>query len=207
MTAGFPVSRSGPLPRALYVPPHLDPIGLPVILCLHGRGESGTDGLRPLLIGLAPAIIRYPSRWPFLVVMPQKPHQDVLWPAHVDHLNAVLAEVEAEFRPDRHHRYITGLSQGGNGTLELCDQLSWKFAAAASVCGWSAGPVPSVPTWLFHGEADNVIPVDRSRNVADRLATAKTPHRITTYPGVMHDSWVQAYADPELAPWFLSHST
>jgi predicted peptidase len=28
--------------------------------------------------------------------------------------------------------------------------------------------------------------------------------RVTIYPGVGHDSWVQAYTDPELIEWMLA---
>ena len=32
-----------------------------------------------------------------------------------------------------------------------------------------------------------------------------SPVRYTVYPEVRHNSWKQAYADPELYHWFLEH--
>jgi predicted peptidase len=45
----------------------------PLVLFLHGQGESGTDGWRQLLQGLPPALFAAPERWPAIVLLPQKP--------------------------------------------------------------------------------------------------------------------------------------
>lgn len=46
----------------------------PVILLLHGSGESGTDGLLHTEFGLPRAIRRRPERFPAIIVMPQADH-------------------------------------------------------------------------------------------------------------------------------------
>src|SRR5436305_15122236 len=43
----------------------------PVILFLHGAGETGTDGQRQTRVGLGPAVRVREKSFPFLVVFPQ----------------------------------------------------------------------------------------------------------------------------------------
>jgi predicted peptidase len=185
----------------------------PAILFLHGRGESGRDG-RQTDIGLPPAVLAAPERWPFVVVCPQKPTLDTLWPDWTEMLEEILAAVDEEFPSDPSRRYLTGLSQGGHGTLRLATALSWRFAAIAPVCGWGdpmrvALALRNTPTWLFHGTQDPVVPASCSISVADcmtgEVSPSATRPRLTLYPGLGHDSWTAAYAEPELPGWFLSH--
>src|SRR5687767_4476676 len=56
----------------VYVPGGFEPRRTPGILFLHGRGESGTDNVRPSQHGLPLAIRIAPEQWPCLVVVPQK---------------------------------------------------------------------------------------------------------------------------------------
>src|SRR5262245_18870911 len=42
----------------------------PAIVCLHGSGECGSDGVKPTAIGLGPQLKAHPERWPFVVVFP-----------------------------------------------------------------------------------------------------------------------------------------
>lgn len=158
--------------------------------------------------------LSHPQDWPFLIVCPQKPDFDRLWPDFRDELAGVLEAAEEEFRPDPSRRYITGLSQGGNGSLVLATALPWRFAAVAPVCGWAdpkvaARTLAGLPLWLFHGDADAVVPASCSQAVAECMTgsgRALPAPKLTLYPGVAHNSWDAAYAEPELAPWFLAHA-
>ena len=120
----------------------------------------------------------------------------------------MLAAAEEEFRPDPARRYLTGLSQGGNGSLVLATALPWRFAAVAPVCGLGRSQGGGqelwleMPLWLFHGDADAVVPASCSRAVADCMTGPGRPlptPKLTLYPGVEHNSWDAAYAEPELA--------
>ncbi|WP_395808645.1 prolyl oligopeptidase family serine peptidase [Archangium minus] len=71
-----------------------------------------------------------------------------------------------------------------------------------------------VPTWIFHGEEDTIIPVEESRIMVQALREVGAPVRYTVYPEVEHDSWdpayaeqelMPSYAEQELMPWLLSH--
>lgn len=197
------------MPYVVYHPKGLEP-PYPAILFLHGRGESGTDGLRCCFHGIGSAAKLQMEDWPCLVVFPQKPDQDRLWPEHVENLNQVLTAVEAEFPIHETRRTITGLSQGGHGTLALASGLAWKFAAAAPVCGWmddlgAARDLVDIPVWAFHGEADEVIPASRSIEAVEAIRETGGDAKLTLYPGVGHNSWDLAYRTEGLGPWLLSH--
>ncbi len=182
----------------------------PVILYLHGRGESGTDGVRQLFIGLPHAMIDKSELWPFIVIAPQKPTMESEWFDQREWLDKVLAEVEDTYALDPERRYISGLSQGGRGTFRLAGRLAWKFAAAAPVCGWvdpeeAVESLKEVPTWAFHGDADNVVHFSGTTAPIAALEAAGVETKMTIYPGVGHNSWDQAYREPELPKWLLKH--
>jgi len=69
----------------------------------------------------------------------------------------------------------------------------------------AASQISKVPTWIFHGGADPVISPDESRRMFQTLKTSGFDVKYTEYEGVGHDSWDKAYAEPDLAPWLLSH--
>ncbi|MEO7211580.1 prolyl oligopeptidase family serine peptidase [Mucilaginibacter sp.] len=63
-----------------------------------------------------------------------------------------------------------------------------------------------VPMWVFHGGKDNVVPVDHSDVMVAALKEAGAEPKYTIYPNDGHNSWDDAFAEPELIPWLFSHS-
>jgi predicted peptidase len=82
------------------------------------------------------------------------------------------------------------------------------FAAAAPVCSGGdaslAKAIKDVPVWVFHGDADGVVKVRRSRDMIAALKAAGGAPKYTEYPGVGHDSWTATYRDPELYRWLFA---
>lgn len=218
---------------AIYRPANLPPnTPAPGLLFLHGRGECGTDGTRHLAVGLGKELIWSNDRWPMVVVMPQKPTQDSEWE---DHESAVLAMLDLATEAhtiDPGRIAITGLSQGGHGTLTLAARHPHRFAAAAPVCAYNAPrftsgnfqPKPpatpdtpevvaiaealaeaGMPIWLFHGDEDTVIPHQESKALYEALAARGAEAELTLHVGVGHNAWDHAYPDPALAEWFRNH--
>jgi predicted peptidase len=87
----------------------------------------------------------------------------------------------------------------------------------------AARKIGKIPVWIFHGGDDPVVPVTESRRMAeamkgvlgqDTLYTARPAARpvevpeviYTEYPGIGHNSWEKAYADPDLISWLLTKS-
>jgi len=189
---------------------------LPVILFLHGAGESGTEDVAPTTVGIGPAIAAAPERFPALVVFPQA-SQGYGWRGfNMAAAVAALADVESRYATDRARVYVTGISMGGYGTWLLALQQPERFAAVVPVCGGldrttshldiphAAERLAPIPQWVFHGDADNIIPVEESRLMVEALRTAGADVRYSEYAGVRHNSWDRAYAEPELMPWLLS---
>jgi predicted peptidase len=216
----------------VYVPADFNPKQkLPIILFLHGVGQRGDDGLQQTDIGIAHAIRLNPSRFPVVVVMPQC-RQDQRWidPRMQAQALAALEQATREFHGDRDRTYLTGLSMGGFGTWDMSAKYPGKFAAYVPICGGIHGPpkVPEArvnlaadptiadpyaetakrigltPVWIFHGTADDTVPVEESRKMAEALRAAHGNIRYTEYPDVKHNSWDKAYAEPDLIPWLLA---
>jgi predicted peptidase len=70
----------------------------------------------------------------------------------------------------------------------------------------TAQKIGKIPAWVFHGADDPVVPIAGSQKMVEALKTLGGEVRYTEYPGVQHNSWDKAYAEPELREWLLSHS-
>jgi predicted peptidase len=185
----------------------------PCILFLHGSGECGTDGTRPTRIGIGPALLAHPERWPAVVVMPQKPRDDEEWEEREDLVFAVLAAVRRRWRIDPERVVLTGISQGGHGAWMIAARHPDLWSCLVPVCGYGrartvAPRVARLPVWAFHGLKDDAVdPLDTRRIVAElaqrRKAGGLPEPRLTLYPDLGHDCWDAAYGDSLLAPWML----
>jgi predicted peptidase len=184
----------------------------PVILFLHGSGETGTDGELPVKAGLGKAIKDKKEDFPFIAIFPQS-HKRT-WKAESEdgkRALAILDEVLKAYKTDSHRVYLTGLSMGGYGVWSFAAAYPDRWAAIAPVCGGgdpkSAEKIKKLPCWCFHGDADKAVPVQRSRDMIKALKAAGASPRYDEYPGVGHNSWDRAYATAELYPWFLKHAS
>ena len=174
----------------------------PLVLCLHGAGGS-TQAVRALSR-------RSPE--PCFVFAPKVETKKYSWsskrikaiPYVLEALDVLVAKHPVD--PDR--IYVTGQSMGGAGTWGALSARPRFFAAAAPVCGgWNpkeAKRFKDVPIWVFHGDADKRVPVERSREMVEALRKAGGDPKYTEYPGVSHNSWSRAYATDELWKWMFS---
>ena len=195
----------------LYVPDDYTPNrAWPAVLFLHGMGERGTDGVVQTNVGIGPAIRANPERYPCIVVMPQCP-PDSLWSGQaLEMAMATLEQTEKEYRTDRARTVLTGLSMGGFGTWTLGAQKPDRFCALLPVCGGGdprdAQTLAQTPIWCFHGAADPVVPVARSREMVEAVRNAGGSIRYTEYPEVGHNAWDPTYQDPQVPAWMLDPS-
>lgn len=207
--------KTGPISYLLHLPTNLDSQEKwPLILFLHGSGERGTDLSKVKVIGLANKIDTEPD-FPFIVISPQCA-LDTRWQDHLDELTTLLDEIIANYPVDTQRVYLTGLSMGGQGTWSMAIHEPDRFAAIAPICGRrppaddlaaEVQKIKHLPIWVFHGEKDDVVPVEESRIMVDLLEKAGADVRFTPYPDDDHNSWDSAYGEEDLYPWFLSHAT
>jgi predicted peptidase len=182
----------------------------PLVLFLHGIGERGAD-LDLLKLHGIPKVIAQGADFPFIVLSPQCP-EDTIWTNELDALHALLDAIIEKYHVDHSRIYLTGLSMGGYGTWHFAATFPAMFAAIAPICG---GTIPfvgfperihvlkDVPIWAFHGEKDEVVPLQESQELVDVLITHQGNVKFTVYPDTDHDSWTQTYENPDLYEWLL----
>lgn len=196
----------------VYVPSGYDGrTPMPAILFLHGAGERGDDGWKPVAVGLGPAIMLDAASWNFIVMFPQMPSgKKMNWLEFEPLLLGILDRTKKEYAVDEKRLYLTDLSMGGYGTWMLAAKHPDLFAAIAPICGGGlasdAAKLKDVPIWCFHGEEDRTVPLAASQRMVDAVRAAGGVPKLTVYKGVGHNSWDKAYREEKLAEWFLKHA-
>jgi len=204
----------------------------PLILLLHGAGERGSDNEAQLIHGsklFTDSTNR--QRYPAMVIIPQCPKDD-FWariahdPNRKDSLNGLyfpseqpigkslglvsqlLDSLAGSKKVNTQKIYVGGLSMGGMGTFEILWRKPGFFAAAFPICG--GGDPAKVttyahkfPIWVFHGDKDNTVLPANSRLMVGALKAAGAKVKYSEYPGVGHNSWDNAFKEPDLMKWLF----
>lgn len=192
----------------------------PLVIFLHGSGERGNDNVVQLKY-ISPLFLNAGNRekYPCFLVVPQCPANEnwnypdwYLEPKKpMSTLIALIDSLIALPHIDKSRVYITGLSMGGYGTWYLLTKRPELFAAAVPICGGGdthqVEKFSHIPIWNFHGAKDDAVPVEHSRNMIQALKAAGGSPKYTEYKKVGHDSWVNAFAEPELLPWLFSKTS
>ena len=229
----FVLSEGKVLPYRILYPENYDKNKkYPLILFLHGAGERGKDNEKQLTHG-AKLFITEENRknFPAIILIPQCPEESTWAVIKVDRTtqpfkidfdygaeanwplvaaNELVKKVAKEEAIDKSKIYITGLSMGGMGTFESVYRYPDMYAAALPICGGGDTNkydkrIAKTPFWIFHGAADAVVDVKLSRQMADKLKSLKTEVKYSEYPGVNHNSWDNAFAEPTFTSWMFSH--
>ncbi len=116
---------------------------------------------------------------------------------------AALNDVLARQPADPARIYLTGVSMGGSGCWSWAARQPEKFAALLPVCGLSevsrAQPISKVPVWTFHGAKDEVVPIQRTRDLVAALQAAGGNVKFTEYPEGGHSVAEQVYTEDDNA--------
>jgi pimeloyl-ACP methyl ester carboxylesterase len=176
----------------------------PLLVFLHGAGER-EENLELVKIHGPPRLIEAGKKMPFVVVSPQLAAGEWWSP---DMVVWLVKDVLGTLRVDPERVYLTGLSMGGYGTWETAAKYPELFAAIAPICGRgdpaAAWKLRHIPTWLFHGAKDTVVPIKHSDDMNEALQQYGNI-KYTIYPEADHDSWTETYLNEEFYRWFLSH--
>ena len=205
----------------------------PLVLFMHGAGERGNDNEIQLVHG-ASLFLKAENRkkYPAIVVFPQCAEKDY-WvevnrriladgtrirefpfneqPRPSTGLVIELVEQMIEDKiVDESRLYVMGLSMGGMATFELLARYPDRFAAAMPICGGgnpklARAYAPNTPLWIFHGDADEVVKVENSRRMLRAVVDEGGKAKYTEYPGVNHNSWDSAFAEPDFLKWLFSN--
>lgn len=105
----------------------------------------------------------------------------------------VMDRVEALYRVDRAHVFLTGHSMGGAGTFDLGFKHAARFAAIAPVAtqhtNFSKVPFdnrPDLPVLFSHGTTDQLAPIAVARTMAETAKSRLRDFTFTEYEGVDH---------------------
>ena len=226
----FTSSEGDTIPYRLFVPEDYDPMKkYPVILFHHGGGGTGDDNRRNLEGALVKEWIlpEAQAKNPCIIVVPQMPGKKAKtseslkaavgdMKLHIRTVHEILDSLEGEFSIDTSREYVTGLSFGGECTWMSMIERPDRFAAAVPICATSlliemdapdrGREFAQFPLWIFHGDADVVVPVETSRKMVKALRDAGGDPKYTEYPEVGHESWDMAYREAELLEWLFAQS-
>lgn len=206
-------------PYALYLPKNFDETkAYPFVMMLHGAGSNHRLALKRVFgktntPGQTDVeASRYFEEWEdvdYIVAAPYArgtagyqgiPENDIM---------QVLEDVKSRFKIDENRMFLTGLSMGGGGTLWIGLTRPDIWAAIAPVCpappqGTEAliGNALNFPVHFFHGDADPAVSVEVSRNWVKNMKDLGIHVEYDEYPGVLHDSWANAYENGKIFKWF-----
>jgi predicted peptidase len=202
----------------------------PLILFLHGWGESGkdikklistalpqriADGFRPSAINPVDG-----KRYKFIVLSPQAPEFSFQYV----HIKIILADFLKRYRVDVSRIYITGISAGGFGAWTcVSDDSAFckRIAALAPVSSMAVdGNRPDmiknagkygVAVWSICGTADDKWPIAVDYTNRINAVQPAIHAKLTGLQNVGHSAWHQAY-DPgwkadslNLYEWMLQY--
>jgi predicted esterase len=175
----------------------------PLLIFLHGSGESGDD-LNKVKVHGPPKLVEQGRKLPFIVVSPQANRNFGWQPEILEHF---LRSLKQTYRVDKDRIYLTGLSMGGYGTWNWASKYPKNFAAIVPICGGGdtaeVWKLQNVPVWCFHGGKDNVVPPSESTRLIDALKKVNPAARLTIYPDAGHDSWTETYNNDSVYSWLL----
>ncbi|HET9744154.1 MAG TPA: dienelactone hydrolase family protein [Chitinophagaceae bacterium] len=204
----------------------------PLLLFLHGAGERGKDNEKQLIHGSRLFLTDANRKnFPAIVVFPQCPAESFWAVSKIDRTvqpfkiefdytvqpnwplvaaNELVKTLMNDEAVDKKRVYITGLSMGGMGTFESVYRYPDLYAAALPICGGGDvkhydNKVAKIPFWIFHGAADAVVDPKLSREMVEKLRSLKAEVKYSEYPGVNHNSWDNAFAEPDYLSWMLKH--
>lgn len=199
----------------------------PLLLFLHGAGERGYDNAAQLKHG-GTLIKDGMNKFRSIAILPQCPKENY-WMGLLNTKNR--PDEARDFAPDENNPpslalskvidlletmieqtyidksriYVAGLSMGGMGVFDLCWRMPNLFAAAIAVCG-TGSPLKAyrfakLPIRIYHGDEDDVVSVDESLEMIAALEDLGGSPEAFIYPGVKHDSWENAFAEPDFLSW------
>jgi predicted peptidase len=223
------------LPGRLYVPPEATSQSTPrpLILFLHGAGESGTNNVAQVNQNIDNLLAEAQQRGAFLYA----PQTNSGW-ASTTILNrtaSMLDRALTQHNVDANRVYATGLSMGGGGVWNMINRYPNQFAAAVPIAAVSPGAgflranLVDQSIWAFHARNDNVVSVNSSRNVVTGILNAAqeplpafpslrdttTPFQFdspaldlhyTEPPIGGHGIWFGVYAFDDMYDWMFAHA-
>ncbi len=225
------------LPGLLHIPTEFasDPTTpRPLILFLHGAGESGRDNRLQINGNIDNLLTAAKARGAFLYA----PQTNIGWgdATLLSYAMTMIDRAIAERSVDPTRLYVTGLSMGGGGVWNFLNQYPDRVAGGVPICAISPtssflpANVVDEPIWAFHARNDGTVSPTASRNVVNRLLN-EASQPLPAYPALNnfaanyqfddslldlhyteyrtggHGIWGQVYNTPAMYDWLFAHSS
>lgn len=196
----------------------------PLLLWLHGHGESGSDSRTSLRwLELAIDDTSHLNKYPLFILVVQCPSANPDWFHHFGGASSewdndmitiaveILHKTMQEYPVDQERIYLAGISSGGNGCWETAMRYPDLFAAVVPMSSGGgdvsrAAMVKSIPIWAFHNLDDDAAPPDK-----DKVTVAAVNHSggnayltFPRSPDYKHDSWTAAFRKYNIIGWMLA---
>lgn len=226
------IQNGDTLPYRILLPQNFDSLKrYPLVLFLHGRGESGSDNEKQLAHGASlflneenrknyPAIIVFPQNpvktyWSNVqTVMDSQGRRDFYFinggeaSTSMKMVISLMDNLFRQYKIKKQQVYVMGLSMGGMGTFEIVNRMPYTFAAAIPICGGAnpaiAPNLKSTQWWIFHGAKDDVVLPKYSAQMVAAMRSSGVVTKFTLYPEANHNSWDPAFNEPGLLKWLFS---
>ena len=183
----------------LYVPESYDPATpTPLVISLHGFAEWPAHQMqvsrwndlakREGFLVVYPCGTQVPLRWHTY----RMPDSDMDPMDEVTFISDLIHHLEGEYNLDPARIYVNGLSNGGGMAFVLGCKLPERVAAVGSVAGYfpfswdEIHPTRPVPTMLFHGTGDPIVPYLGGSRRSSGITTPTIPDwvaRLARYNG------------------------
>jgi predicted peptidase len=197
----------------------------PLVIFLHGSGERGNDNEAQLKNG----VLGFTEgdrlqRYPCYLLAPQCPAGQGWAPLDWRRMGMQFEEKPTEAGADlmalidkiirdnpdidTARIYLCGLSMGGFGVFDILQRYPERFAAAIPLCSGGdparVSKYKHLPVWVFHGQNDNVVPVDYSRKVVAAMEAAGGKPRYTEFTTLGHAIWQEVFYDDNVLSWLFA---
>jgi predicted peptidase len=213
------------------VPPQAASGPRPLIVFLHGAGESGSNNVAQVNGNIDNLLAAAKARGAYLYA----PQTSIGWTSAtaIDRVMAMVERASTEQNVDELRLYATGLSMGGGGTWNIINRHGDQFAAAAPICavspaaGTLASNLAEVPTWAFHAKNDGTVSYTTTRSVIASILST-TGEAVPSYPAQPtsdfafqsstldlryteyrtggHGIWGRVYSTPAFYDWMFAHA-
>jgi predicted esterase len=190
----------------------------PLVVHLHGIGESGDDNRHSLahLHSILPLLIG-PEQQDFFLLVLQCPRDDRVWtfkPTKDGNLDVVVALTEhvIQNNPIDERRLSTfGLSSGGYGVWQWITAYPEKFAAAAPAAttfpGGKHKSIPELrqtPVWVFVNQGDGGVAIPPLQEAIRYFEASNGFMKLTRLAQGGHASWRPAMDDYNCFAWMIA---
>jgi predicted peptidase len=222
------------LPGRLYVPPEAsNPTARPLIVFLHGAGESGTNNVGQINQNIDNLLAEAKQRGAFLYA----PQTNNTWGPATTTANTMtmIDRALSVHNVDMSRLYVTGLSMGGGGVWNMLHRYPDRFAAGVPIAavspssGFLSANLLDDAVWAFHARNDTVVSVNTTRNIVSGILRVGR-ETIPSFPPLTdtstlfnfdsqrfdlhytepgsggHGIWTPVYAHEPMYDWLFAHA-